>query len=120
MTITPSLIAMICTFLTHLIPNITQPGIFGYRRTLSTTRRKTNKPAKSKLNSRKRPVLVVVRKINNKGHHSGTVIEIKSQVLFELLLNINENVDTLVEGRSPPIVGLFAISRRIPVVADSA
>ncbi len=70
---------------------------------MSTTLRKSNKPTKSKF-SKKKTVLTVMRIINAKGRHERTTVEIKSQHLFELLLDINSNMDELVEGRSPPTV----------------
>ncbi|THG97095.1 hypothetical protein EW026_g4850 [Hermanssonia centrifuga] len=79
---------------------------------MSTTLRKSNKPTKSKF-SKKKTVLTVMRIINAKGRHERTTVEIKSQHLFELLLDINGNMDDLVEGRSPPTVDprLFFFSR---------
>jgi hypothetical protein len=70
---------------------------------LSTTLRKTAKPAVKK-HSAKKTTLLVRRKIGSKGQHTGTVVDIKSQALCEILRAINKDVEGLELTRDPPEV----------------
>lgn len=96
-----------------------------YRRTLSTTYRKThsNKSARSKI-GKKKSVLIVIRSIDSRGRYDGTSIEIRSEALFHLLLDLNEDADWWVESMSPPTVkvsprpSLFSYSYRCPSQVD--
>ncbi|KAK1236511.1 hypothetical protein PQX77_000240 [Marasmius sp. AFHP31] len=70
-------------------------------RAFSYTLRPTKK-AKPKKTSSKKPVLTVKRHINYKGQHVGTEVEILSQALGDLLLEINNNVEELKLTEVPP------------------
>ncbi|KAF7790376.1 hypothetical protein EIP86_001331 [Pleurotus ostreatoroseus] len=74
-------------------------------RTLSTTLRKThsNKAERSKL-GKKKAVLIVIREIDSRGRHQGTYVEIKSDQLFQILLNLHDGTEWWVESRVPPTV----------------
>lgn len=71
------------------------------RRTFAYTLRKTAKP---KRRGHKTLTLFVIRKINHKGIYEETIIEIKSAVLCEVLLDINKGVEGLELTRDPPLV----------------
>jgi hypothetical protein len=66
--------------------------------------RKSAKPER-KL-SDKNPVLLVRRRIDDKGRHFDTQVDIKSPVLAQALIEINEGVEGLKLKRSPPEVRL--------------
>ncbi|KZV69065.1 P-loop containing nucleoside triphosphate hydrolase protein [Peniophora sp. CONT] len=63
-------------------------------RTFSYKLRKTIKPKEKKIKERKH-ALVVRRLIDERGKHTGTVIDIKSPALCEVLLEINAGVEGL-------------------------
>ncbi|KAF8532083.1 P-loop containing nucleoside triphosphate hydrolase protein [Gautieria morchelliformis] len=71
-------------------------------RTFSDTLRKTHKPVKKRV-SDKKPALIVVRIINHKGQLERTEIEIKSQALCDVLMDINSDVQGLELNRNPPL-----------------
>ena len=75
-----------------------------HRRTFSWKLRKSAKPER-KL-SDKNPVLLVRRRIDDKGRYFDTQVDIKSPVLAQALIEINEGVEGLKLKRSPPEVRL--------------
>ena len=73
-------------------------------RTMSVSYRKTNKPTRSKID-KKKSLLIVFRHMNQKGIHVDTSVEIRSQRLFQLLLDVNRSeVLRFVKDKSPPRV----------------
>ncbi|KAJ9627686.1 hypothetical protein H2203_002898 [Taxawa tesnikishii (nom. ined.)] len=72
---------------------------------------KTAKPA-NKLHNKK-PVLVVRRIIDSKGRHVATEVDIKSQALAEVLIEINRDVEGLSLRKTPAVAdpSLFFHSR---------
>ncbi|PAV22548.1 AAA family ATPase [Pyrrhoderma noxium] len=69
-------------------------------RTFSETLRKTGKPPKKRSN--KNPAIVVRRIIDHRGRHTRTDVDIKSEGLCQVLLELNQNVEGLKLTRSPP------------------
>ncbi|KAK0464301.1 P-loop containing nucleoside triphosphate hydrolase protein [Desarmillaria tabescens] len=63
-----------------------------FRRSFSTTLRRTSKPKKPKTKSSKKPVLVVRRLIDSKGRHNGTEVDIMSTGLRDIIAEINNDV----------------------------
>lgn len=72
------------------------------RRTYTTKLVKSGKPDK-KLD-KKKPVLVERRIINHKGQHTHTEVDVKSQALCKVLLDINHDVEGLSLKKEPPFV----------------
>ncbi|KAF8522857.1 P-loop containing nucleoside triphosphate hydrolase protein, partial [Gautieria morchelliformis] len=68
----------------------------------SDTFRKTHKPVKKRV-SDKKPVLLVLRIIDHRGQLERTEIEIKSQALCDVLMDINSDVQGLELNRNPPV-----------------
>uniref|UniRef100_A0A0W0F8F3 AAA+ ATPase domain-containing protein n=1 Tax=Moniliophthora roreri TaxID=221103 RepID=A0A0W0F8F3_MONRR len=59
--------------------------------------------AKPKKLSDRKPVLTVRRLINTKGEYEGTVIDIRSPALCNVLAEINKDVEGLTLTRNPPV-----------------
>jgi|ERR1700722_7987514 len=80
-----------------------------YRRTFSTTLRKTSKPVNHKKVNKKKPLLIVRRIIDSRGQYQSTEVDIKSEALCDLLLTINEDVYGLTLTKSRAIVRCYRI-----------
>lgn len=78
---------------------------FVYRRTYTT---KLVKTGKDKSLDRKKPVLVERRIINHKGIHTHTEVDVKSQQLRDILIDLNKEVEGLSLKKEPPFVRLAA------------
>ncbi|KZT72256.1 P-loop containing nucleoside triphosphate hydrolase protein [Daedalea quercina L-15889] len=81
-------------------------------RTFSDARRKTSKPRPAPAKSRY--ALIVRRLIDERGRHTGDVIDIKSPQLLEILLSINDGVEGLNLGRSEPEISPQAMYYSYP------
>jgi hypothetical protein len=76
-----------------------------HRRTFSYNLRKTSKP--KKVNRRGRKYALVVRRIiDEKGRYRDTTVDIKSDALCRVLLDINAGVEGLELTKNEPEVGL--------------
>lgn len=64
------------------------------------------KTGKDKSLDRKKPVLVERRIINHKGIHTHTEVDVKSQKLRDILIDINKDVEGLSLKKEPPFVRL--------------
>ena len=72
------------------------------RRTYSTKLVKSGKPDK-KLD-KKKPVLVERCIVNHKGQHNDTEVDVRSQALCDILIEINKDVEGLSLKKEPPFV----------------
>ena len=72
------------------------------RRTYSTKLVKPGKPDKRL--DKKKPVLVERRIINHKGQHNHTEVNVKSQALCDIFIEINKDVEGLSLKKEPPFV----------------
>ncbi|KAF7532750.1 hypothetical protein G7054_g7709 [Neopestalotiopsis clavispora] len=81
-------------------------------RTNQTILKKTVKPREKASHSTK-PLLVVRRIIDHRGHHTGTIVDIKSSSIVEALLDLNESVEGTSLRKTPPTAKpeLFFFSR---------
>ena len=48
--------------------------------------------------------MIVIREIDSRGRHQGTYVEIKSDQLFQILLDLHDGTEWWVESRVPPTV----------------
>lgn len=96
-----SCIGSICEIISSLVNTITHHWCFCVRRTYT---KKLVKTGKEKSLDRKKPVLVERRIVNHKGIHTHTEVDVKSQKLREVLIDINEAVEGLSLKKEPPFV----------------
>lgn len=81
-------------------------------RTFSWKLRKSAKPEKKK--GKETSVIVVRRRIDHKGRHFETAIDVHSTVVAEALVDINENVQRTKLKNSPPCVDPHLLLHSLP------
>lgn len=76
------------------------------RRTFTTKFERTVKPADilNRKYRKRNPVLVVRRIIDYKGRYNGTVVDVMSKVVADILFDINKDVENLTLNQVPPQV----------------